>query len=168
MAKSRVPKVKLPKLARLNFAVSAQTKFLVLGIELPVLLFWLANWLVFTLPTKLAYITKFLKENDAAIAQVLPDYKTPAVYSDVLFKLNDNSGLLLVLLGIVLFGFGVALMLWMFKRYEMDATTLAQLNLRSIAVAVVVALVVLAMLSAFLTNTFILSFPDQLRQLFWV
>lgn len=167
-------KVKAPKFTRPNFASlrsnsTGQTAFLVLGVVIPGILLWLAHWLVFDLPAKLAYMEKFLTDFAAEITVQIPDYQgLSSFYSDVLFKLNDaGDGVVFVILGILMFAIAIVLVMLMASRFNMQKMTLGELKITSILNATVIGAVLVSILVAVLSNAFILSFPLQLQQIFW-
>ena len=157
-------KFQLPKV---QFRMHPHTQLLTFGAVIPTILVWAAHWLVFGISQKLATIEKFLTDNSEQITAVLPDFKLPGYFSDVLFKLNVNQGILYVILGILVFTFSVVLFFWLIRRYEAENIGLGQIRFKSVIVSLIIGLVLVSLLMAILNQLFIYVFPAELMQIFW-
>lgn len=157
-------KFQLPKV---QFRMHPHTQLLTFGAVIPSILVWAAHWLVFGLSQKLTVMEKFLTDNAEQITAVLPNFKLPSYFSDVLFKLNVNQGVVYVILGILVFAFSVVLFFWLVRRYEAENIGLGQIRFKSVIVSLLIGLVLGSLLIALLNQVFIFSFPTELVQIFW-
>lgn len=163
------PSVDLKALAarvrRPGFEPQAAT--LTLGVFIPAMLVWLAHWLVFSLSGRVTFIQDFLDKNAAQIEAVLPEFKLSSFYSEVLIKLNTNSGLAFVVVGLLVFVFAIFLSLWVFRAHKMQAAELGAIKLQSLVWAALISLTLAAVVVAVLNQVFIFAFPAELIQIFW-
>ncbi len=158
----RIPK--LQSLVRLRPNAHAQTQYFILGITIPGMLLWVAHWMVFSLSVPL----KFLEDNKASIEEVFPEFTFSDFFNNVLFRLNDNGSILLIVIGVLLAAFALALGLWMVRRYEVDSWELGKIRFQSVLMAVVISLVLVGAMAALLNQAFVYYFPQQVAQLTWV
>lgn len=157
-------KFQLPKV---QLSMHPHTQLLTFGVVIPTILLWVSHWLVFGLSQKLREIEEFLTKNSEQITAVLPDFKLPTYFTDVLFKLNVSQGVVYAILGILVFVFAAVLFYWMVRKVEAEEVELGEVRLVSVIVSLVIGFVIVSILVAILNQLFVFTFPTELLQIFW-
>lgn len=154
-------------LPKARIGLSTQVAYLFFGVTIPMLMIWLANWMVFSLYAKVALIKDFLTAQADAISSVLPNFVNSAVYEQVLFKLTGNQGVVFVVVGLLVFVAAITLSFWMARRFKANTIKLGDLDLRSLFTWFVLSFTTLTIVLAVLQQVFVNSFPTELKQIFW-